>query len=127
MICAISLYFLRLSMDKYLVLIFYILFTLSMPQTSFSASATITQTEWDNLMQDKDFAVAEQKLGEVYKETMGLLSDEDKQTLRAEQRAWVTKREEDAFVNFGKGTSHYAQTLLVAMYPEGSAFTINKI
>ena len=98
------------------VFLLVILYAASMPQASFSADAAITKAEWAKLMQDADFKAADKKLGEAYKQAMAALSEAGKKTLRTEQRAWVAKREKDAFAKFGKETPGYARFLIDEAY-----------
>jgi len=99
-------------MRKYAVFLCCTLFILSIPCASFSVDANITQAEWATLMQDASFRAAEQKLGEAYKAAMATVSEADKQTLLAEQRAWASQRENEASTRFGKGTPAYSQFLI---------------
>lgn len=99
-------------MRKYVVYFFCLFIVLSVPQVSFSANFAITKDEWAKLMQKADFKAADQELGEAYKEALAVLSEVDKQILRSEQRAWVTKREQDAFTKFSKGTPEYVRFLI---------------
>lgn len=89
---------------------------LSIPQASSSADAVITQAEWAQLMQDAHFKAADQQLAAAYKEAMALLSEADKQTLRNEQRAWIAKRDKEAFAKFSKGTPEYIRLLIDKTY-----------
>jgi TPR repeat protein len=103
-------------MRNYVACLCFAFFIVSMPQASFSANAAITKAEWAELMRDANFKAADQKHREVYKEAMAALSEEDKQVLRAEQRALNAKIEKEAFVKFGKGTPEYTRFLTEAAY-----------
>ena len=82
------------------------------PKSRSGGTHVISQAEWAKLMQDTNFKMADQRLAEAYKEAMAALSDTGKQALRADQRAWVAKRERDAFAKFDKDTPEYARFLI---------------
>jgi uncharacterized protein YecT (DUF1311 family) len=87
-------------------------FSYSKKAAASSAKAAITKEEWAILMQDAEFKAADQNLGTAYKQAMAKLSEADKQKLTKEQRAWVSKREHDAFAKFSKGTHDYKRFLI---------------
>ena len=98
----------RVHLISALLLLFLLLFG----HSAFAADATITKDEWAAMMQDENFATAEQKLAKAYKEAMATLPEDGKQKLRAEQRAWAVSRDKEAFSKFGKGTQEYARFII---------------
>lgn len=85
---------------------------LTLSVSGWAADTAITRAEWDVLMQDARFKAADQKLGATFKATLTALPEASRQRLRAEQRAWVAKREAEAFAKFAKGTPEYAHFLI---------------